>query len=244
MSFQFLFTPLENADHWLTDQFAGAPLLVAIGVAALLGLRHASDPDHLVAVTSLVASKDGNPRAAAQLGAWWGLGHATMLILVGIPLILLKSGMPTWVESTAEKAVAAVILLLAGKVIWKWVRGDYRIGKHRHDHSGHRHLHDGDHHDHRSQRSPSQAFGIGLLHGLAGTGAVTVLLLAGLHGELEATAALGVFAPISILSMAGFTTGFAWVLTRPVIEPLYRRVLIPVVGTFGVLFGLWYAGIA
>ena len=244
MSFQFLFTPFENADHWLTDQFAGAPLLVAIGIAALLGLRHASDPDHLVAVTSLVASKDGNPRAAARLGAWWGFGHGTTLILVGIPLILLKAEMPAWVEATAEKGVAAVILLLAGRVIWKWVRGDYRVGKHRHDHGRHRHLHHGDRHDHGTQRSPSQAFGIGLLHGLAGTGAVTVLLLAGLHGELEATAALAVFAPMSMVSMAGFTTAFAWVLTRPAIEPIYRRVLIPAVGTFGVVFGLWYAGVA
>ena len=68
-------------------------------------------------------------------------------------------------------------------------------------------------------RSPRQAFGIGMLHGLAGTGAVVVLLIAALPGRLEAAAALAVFAPMSIASMALFTSAFAWVLTRPVVAP-------------------------
>ena len=93
-------------------------------------------------------------------------------------------------------------------------------------------------------RSPQQAFGIGLLHGLAGTGAVVVLLIAALPTQLEAAAALAVFAPMSIVSMAGLTGCFAWLLTRPLIEPVYRAVLIPALGLFGLLFGLWYAGIA
>jgi hypothetical protein len=244
MSFEFLFAPLENADQWLTGQFAGAPLLVALGIAMVLGLRHASDPDHLVAVTSLIASDHGDHKAAARLGAWWGLGHATMLLGFGVPLILLKSDVPPWAESGAEKGVAAVILVLAGRVVWKWTRGDYRVGRHHHEAGGHRHLRRGQHHEHSRVRSPSQAFGIGLLHGFAGTGAVTVLLLAGLHGKLEAAAALAVFAPMTMVSMAGFTAGFAWVLTRPVIEPFYRGVLIPLLGVFGIVFALWYAGIA
>ena len=243
MSFDFLFTLLEEIDGSLTGLFEGAPLLVAIGVAVLLGLRHASDPDHLVAVTSLIASDDGDTRAAARLGAWWGLGHAAILLLIGLPLILLKSEMPTWLESGAEKGVAVVILLLAARVIWKWARGDYRAGRHTHLAGRHRHLREGEHHHHPPTRSPHQAFGIGLLHGLAGTGAVTVLLLAGLPGTVEPAAALAVFAPMSVLSMAGFTTAFAWLLTRPVFEPVYRGVLIPLLGVLGLFFGLWYAGI-
>lgn len=243
MSFELLFTWLEDVDQSLTEMFEGAPLLVAIGVALLLGLRHASDPDHLVAVTSLIASEDRNPQAATRLGAWWGLGHAAVLVLLGLPLILLKSEMPAWLAAGAEKGVAAVILLLGARVIWKWARGDYRTGRHRHPSGGHRHLRHGDHHQHRPSRSPSQAFGIGLLHGVAGTGAVTVLLLTALPSKVEAAAALAVFAPTSLLSMAGFTTVFAWALTRPVIEPVYRGVLIPLLGVFGLLFGLWYAGV-
>ncbi len=238
-----LFVPLESADHWLTGLFSGAPLLVALGIALLLGLRHASDPDHLVAVTSLVASQDGDTRVAARLGAWWGLGHATTLLLVGIPLIAFKSEMPSWLESGAEKAIGAVILLLAARVLWKWLRGDYRAGRHQHEDSAHRHLQHGHDHRHATARTPAQAFGIGLLHGLAGSGAVAVLLLTGLPGRLEAAAALAVFAPATLVSMAAFTAAFAWVLTRPAIEPVYRGILIPLVGTFGLIFGLWYAGV-
>ena len=70
-----------------------------------------------------------------------------------------------------------------------------------------------------------------------------VLLIAALPSKLEAALALAVFAPMSIVSMAACTAAFAWVLTRPVIEPLYRTVLIPGLGAFGMVFGLWYAGV-
>ena len=243
MSFEFLFGPVERLDESLTHLFEGAPLLVALGIAFLLGLRHASDPDHLVAVTSLVASEDSDHRDAARLGAWWGLGHATMLLAIGLPLIFLKSELPAWLESGAEKAVGVVILILAARVIWKWAHGDYRAGAHGHETHSHHHLRTGDPHRHQSVRTPAQAFGIGVVHGLAGTGAVVLLLIAALPTQLEAAAALAVFAPMSIISMAACTTAFAWVLTRPVIEPIYRTVLIPALGVFGVLFGLWYVGL-
>jgi ABC-type nickel/cobalt efflux system permease component RcnA len=250
ISFEFLFKPLEGLDAWLTGLFDGAPLLVALGIAFLLGLRHASDPDHLVAVTSLVASDDGDARGAARLGAWWGLGHASMLVLLGIPLIAFKSELPASLESGAEKAIGVVIVALALRVIWKWARGDYRLGRHSHPlaaERGHAHSHvrTGQRREHRHDqvRTPRQAFGIGLLHGLAGTGAVVVLLLTALPSQLEAALALAVFAPMSILSMTACTTAFAWVLTRRIVEPLYRGVLIPAMGLFGIMFGVWYIGL-
>jgi ABC-type nickel/cobalt efflux system permease component RcnA len=250
MSFDFLFQPIEQIDAWLEGLFAGAPLIVALLIALILGLRHASDPDHLVAVTSLVAADGGDVRGAARLGAWWGAGHAGALIAIGIPLIIFKSTMPTWLESGAETAVGVVILLLALRVVAKWLRGDFRAGRHPHSRPAgsiahHHHLrHGGEReHRHRSVRTPQQALGIGLLHGLAGTGAVALLLIAALPGKVEAAAALAVFAPMSAVSMTLCTTAFAWLLTRRVIDPLYRTVLIPAFGVFGLLFGAWYVGI-
>jgi ABC-type nickel/cobalt efflux system permease component RcnA len=247
----FLWTPFEHLDAWLTGLLAGAPLLVALGLALALGLRHASDPDHLVAVTSLVAADDGDARGAARLGAWWGLGHALTLLALGLPLIALKSDLPASLQSGAEKAVGVVIVLLAARVTWKWVRGDYRAGSHRHDTTRgeplqptHRHLRQGGGHVHDRERTPRQAFAIGVLHGLAGTGAVVVLLIAALPGQLEAAAALAVFAPMTLASMAALTCAFAWLLTRRVVQPLYRGVLIPALGLSGLMFGLWYAGVA
>ena len=140
-----------------------------------------------------------------------------------------------------------MILVLAARVTYKWARGDYRAGAHSHDtgHARRRHLRRGSDgsHGHVRVRSRGQAAAIGLLHGLAGTGAVVVLLIAALPSNLEAALALAVFAPMSIVSMAACTAAFAWVLTRPVIEPLYRTVLIPGLGAFGMVFGLWYAGL-
>jgi high-affinity nickel permease len=248
MSFDFLFKPLDGLDAWLTSLFSGAPLLVALGIAFVLGLRHASDPDHLVAVTSLVAAEDGDTRRATRLGAWWGAGHAGVLLLVGLPLISLKSQLPAWLESGAERVVGLVILALASRVILKWARGDYRSSAHEHDdgHGWRRHLRRGPGrgHEHLAVRSPAQALSIGMLHGLAGTGAVVLLLIAALPTKLEAALALGVFAPMSAVSMALCTTVFAWLLTRPLVEPVYRTVLIPGLGLFGLMFGLWYAGLA
>jgi high-affinity nickel permease len=245
MDFQFLFKPVEDLDSLITGLFDGAPLLVALGIAFLLGLRHASDPDHLVAVTSLVAAEDGDTRKAARLGAWWGIGHAGALVALGIPLIAFKTELPAWLESGAEKTIGVVILVLATRVIVKWARGDYRATAHAHDdgHGRRRHLRRGHGHRHAKVRSPGQALSIGLLHGLAGTGAIVVLLIAALPSRLEAGLALAVFAPMSIVSMAALTATFAWVLTRPIVEPVYRTVLIPVLGAFGMLFGLWYAGV-
>ncbi len=255
MDFEFLFHPVEEIDAWLTGLFSGAPLLLALGIALVLGLRHASDPDHLVAVTSLVAADGGDTRGAARLGAWWGTGHAAILILIGLPLIFFKSELPAWLESGAEKAVGVVIVLLALRVMLKWLHGDYTATTHAHDSddatdvphpSRLRHLRRraGSSHRHRRVRTPQQAFGIGVLHGLAGTGAVVLLLIAALPTQLEAAAALALFAPMSIVSMALCTSAFAWVLTRPVVEPVYRTVLIPALGLFALAFGTWYSGLA
>jgi hypothetical protein len=236
MDIQFLYEPVELLDDWLTGLLDGAPLAVALVVAFLLGLRHASDPDHLVAVTSLVAADAGDTRRAARIGAWWGVGHGGTLLALGLPLILLKAELPGWLEMGAERAIAAVIVALAARVLFKWMRGDYRAGMRASDDpvlGSHRHLK----HRHIRVRTRGQALAIGALHGLAGTGAVVLLLIAALPSKLEAAGALLVFAPMSVLSMSLCTSAFAWALTRPAVDPLYRTVLIPALGAFGLLFG-------
>ncbi len=92
-------------------------------------------------------------------------------------------------------------------------------------------------------RTPRQALSIGVLHGLAGTGAVALLLIAALPGKVEAAAALAVFAPMSAVSMTLCTAAFAWLLTRPLIDPLYRTVLIPAFGALRRALRAWYVGI-
>lgn len=229
MDLEFLYHPFEAADHWLSSSMTGAPPALALLAAFLLGLRHASDPDHLVAVTSLVSARDGDMRSGVNLGAWWGLGHAATLVALGTPLILLKTSMPAWLELLAEKAVGAIILVLAGRILWRWLRGAY--GKRSADAGA-------------GGRTALQSFGIGVVHGLGGTAAVVLLLIAAMPDKGWAVAALAVFAPMSIVSMAACSGIYAWVLTRPAVAPVYRSTLIPALGCFGIVFGGWYAGIA
>jgi hypothetical protein len=226
MDLELLFAPVEAVDAWLSGLLDGAPFAVCLLVAFGLGLRHASDPDHLVAVTSLVAAQGGDTRAAARLGGWWGIGHGGTLLALGLPLIVLESAVPAWLERAAEKAVGVVILLLAARVLLGWRRRGHGAGAP------------------QRLRSPRQALGSGMLHGLAGTGAVVLLLVAALPGQLEAAAALAVFVPMSVVSMSVCTSAFAWALTRPGLQPVCGRVLVPALGAFGLLFGAWYVGAA
>ena len=123
----------RSSTTWLTDLFAGAPLLVALGIAFVLGLRHASDPDHLVAVTSLVAAEDGDVRARGPARRLVGAGpRARRWSLIGLPLIALKSELPGWLERAAEKGVGRDHPRACRRVLSKWLRGDYRVGSHDH----------------------------------------------------------------------------------------------------------------
>lgn len=244
MSVDLLYEPVEQLEGLLSSSLDGAPLPAVLAVAALLGLRHALDPDHLVAVTSLVATRGRDVRVGMRLGAWWGVGHALTLVLLGIPMIFLQRVLPVWLEIAAEKAIGVVIVLLGVRLIWSWRRGRTRVTQHAHPPAPpHRHAHhldDGRHHPHDG-RAARQALGIGALHGVAGTGAVVLLLLAALPDRSVTVLALALFAVTSVLSMVLCTGCFAWLLTRPRLERTANRVLVPTLGVVAILFGVMYA---
>jgi high-affinity nickel permease len=201
----------------------GTTLAVVLLVAVLLGLRHASDPDHLAAVTTLVANKSGG---ATRLGLTWGLGHASSLLLLGVPIVLWKAYLPAHVEESAEVTIGFVIVGLGLWLLLRWKRGAFA-----HDHT---HLRV------PPRRTPWQAYGIGLVHGVGGSGGVGVLLLAAIHSRVLALVALALFAGCTAISMALLSTGFGYVLGRPSMQRLFGR-LVPVLGGFGICFGTWYA---
>src|SRR5204863_778416 len=102
----------------------GMTLLVVVAVSVLLGLRHAGDPDHLTAVTTMIASRRGRAtRHAARLGLTWGLGHATSLFVFGLPVVLYSAYLPRSVQDGAETAVGVVIVLLAVGLLRRCRRG-------------------------------------------------------------------------------------------------------------------------
>ena len=209
-------------DDWLMHFSDGTTLVIVVVVAILLGLRHASDPDHLAAVTTLVTNGRGG---ATRLGLTWGLGHASSLIVLGVPIVLWKAYLPDRVEQSAEVTIGFVIVALALWLLVRWRRGAFA--------HGHAHLRV------PPRRTPVQAYGIGLVHGIGGSGGVGVLLLAAIHSHAVALVALVLFAAFTAISMAILSTGFGYVLGRPRLQRAFGRV-VPAFGAFGVCFGVWY----
>jgi ABC-type nickel/cobalt efflux system permease component RcnA len=241
---------MPGLDHSIAQLGGGGTFLVVLAVAVLLGLRHATDPDHLAAVSTLIASDpaDGS-RRAGRLGLAWGLGHATTLIAFGLPIVLFNSYLPEPVRRAAELAVGLVIIGLAARLLLSWRRGRFHAHSHRHGQLEHRHLHPhgtgpGHAHSHdtagRLGRSPRQAYAIGLVHGMGGSAGLGVLLLAGIPHAGEAAAALVLFAAGAALSMAALSSGLGYALTRGAVA---RRLLslAPALGMLMLLFGAWYA---
>ncbi len=232
-------------DDWIASFSDGGTLALVAVVAVVLGFRHATDPDHLAAVSTLIAgTRERATSAAARLGLSWGLGHATTLFAFGLPIVLFKTYLPEAVQQGAETAVGFVIVALSVWLLVRWRRGIFHV--HVHAHEGplhaHGHVHDGDAHPHRTTRtrSPLQAFGIGLVHGMGGSAGVGVLLLASIHDHVIAVAALGLFALCTALSMAALSTGFAFTLSRGPVRNVFPR-LAPVLGLASLSFGVWYA---
>jgi high-affinity nickel-transport protein len=211
----------------------GGSVLVVILVATLLGLRHATDPDHIAAVTSLVAAdRNRAARAAARLGLYWGLGHALTLVLFGLPILLFEAYLPERVQQGAETAVAALIVYLAVRLLIRWRSGYFHL---------HAHAHGPDDHDHRHRvRSPLGAFGIGLVHGMGGSAGVGVLLLAAIPSTALAVTSLVVLALFTAVSMTILTTGLGATLgSRPLQNGF--AVAAPAFGLVSLGFGFWYA---
>jgi high-affinity nickel permease len=215
----------------------GTTLVVVTVVAIVLGLRHASDPDHLAAVTTLIASgKERAARRAGILGLVWGLGHATSLFVFGIPIVLYRAYLPGVVQRGAETTVGLLIVFLAGWLLLRWRRGALAV--HAHDDTGPRHAHGPAHP--RKTRTRPQAYAIGLIHGLGGSAGVGILLIASIPSHALGVAALAVFAVGTAVSMGLLSSGLGLTLSSAPVQRSFQR-LAPALGAVSLAFGLWYA---
>ena len=236
---------LDDSIAGLSD---GVSVWIVLAVAVLLGLRHATDPDHLTAVTTLVASgRERAARRAAHLGLAWGAGHALTLFAFGLPILLLDQYLPERVQQLAETAVGVMIVLLAARLLVRWRRGLLHVHEHQHDGTRHAHLHGhgeprGHAHRHGS-RTPLGAFGIGLVHGMGGSAGVGVLLVAAIESTWLSVAALVVLAGFTAVSMVILSTGFGVTLVSRPVRAAYGTVA-PTLGVASLAFGLWYASAA
>ncbi|MDY7232273.1 hypothetical protein [Hyalangium rubrum] len=207
-----------------------------------LGMRHALEPDHLAAVSTLTVEKARPFRESLLLGAVWGVGHSLALLLVGGSLAVLRTEMPEQVASILEFAVAVMVVGLGTRALVQAVREGTRgmatthqHGSTRHTHAGHaEHIHVG-----RWALARRPLF-VGLMHGLAGSGALTALVLADLP---TATARLLYIVAFGLGSVGGMAvlTGLAGLpLRRLVGQGSARALVLGAAGALSVCIGAWW----
>jgi nickel/cobalt transporter (NicO) family protein len=175
--------------------------------AFVIGLIHALEPDHMVAVTTFVTRRPG-ARAAVGFGVRWGLGHALAVLVVGTIIIALGVQVPAGLEAGLEALVGVVLIGLGVWVVWK----ARTLTAHEHTHpSGETHTHIHVHGDREHHRHGHALGMVGALHGLAGTGPVVALIpLALSDSRLAAGGYLAIFGIGTIVGMALFALAVGW----------------------------------
>jgi len=248
-----------------------APLGIAL-LGLLMGMRHATDPDHVIAVTTIV-SRQHDLSTTSRIGVVWGLGHTLTVLVVGSLIMVFKISIPARLGLAMEFAVAVVLILLGVDAVVGLTRQIARrirraasvadeapIGpSHVHVQGGYSHCHQHAHlgsHDHArvhvwgdavakrfSVRRPlSRAFVVGLVHGLAGSAAIALLVLSAIPDPIWATVYLVIFCFGTILGMSLITTAIAtpFVLTAERMARMHQS-LIASSGLLSFGFGLFLA---
>lgn len=160
------------------------PFLAVFAIGGLLGFRHAFEPDHLAAVSTLATRPGGGKLwSVARLGLAWGVGHTAAVGAVTLLVVALGVRLPAALWPAAELLVAALLVLLGAAVVWRYARGRWHMHLHAHDAAPHFHLHSHAEpiaagHAHVHAADTRRSLGFGVAHGLAGSGAVAVLLVA------------------------------------------------------------------
>lgn len=236
----------------MTDLFGSLGTTTVLAVGLLFGLKHATEVDHVVAV-STIASQQRNVLRSALVGALWGAGHTASLLVVGVVVLVLRIAIPERVSSWLEFGVALMIIGLGGVALWKSLRNRSDVHVHEHSHDGMSHVHIHFHesetrHDRERKHSHAvMAIGvkpvlIGMMHGLAGSGALTLLVLTQISSAWIGLLYLGIFGVGSIagmLLMSGLI-GLPFALTARNLTNVHHRMQMAA-AVVSIVFGLWYA---
>jgi len=209
------------------------PVWSAMVLGLLFGVQHATDPDHVVAVATIVA-RTRRFGAGALVGAFWGLGHTVTTTAAGIAIVVFHVAVTPRLAQVLEMVVALMLIALGvARILWVFRDSDpvpvahlgephvHELGpalhSHVHTHAGVAHRHPHAHPPARLLRAlqtvgPVQALRsalVGLVHGLAGSAAVALLVLSTIRGTGQAVAYLLVFGLGTILGMTAITGGLS-----------------------------------
>jgi hypothetical protein len=210
-------------------------------LGALLGMRHALEPDHLAAVSTLISDERGSFRGAF-LGLCWGLGHTFALVVVGGVLILLRAEMPPRVADLFEFGVAMMLIALGLRAISRAARQGVAGPSALHQHGPVVHRHPGiAPHVHVGHFTLARRpLLVGVVHGLAGSGALTALVLATLPSAAARITYMTLFGLGSTLGMAALSGLLGWPLTRIGGETRTLRMISLVVGCVSTVLGVFW----
>lgn len=232
-------------------------LLPIAALGFFLGIRHATDPDHVIAVSTIV-SRERRVQAAALIGALWGVGHMLTILVAGGAIVLFGVVIPPRVGLTLEFSVGLMLILLGGTS----VIGVLRPRGHLHVHGDYVHAHphgpERDHHGHAEQDTPlgrldrrferlglyqaARPLVVGVVHGLAGSAGVGLLVVATIHDSALSLVYLLVFGFGTIAGMMLITLAIAVPFAYTARRLLgVNRSLALAVGLLSVAFGLFLA---
>jgi sulfite exporter TauE/SafE len=215
-----------------------AELALLVATALTLGAMHSFAPDHLAAVSVFVIRRPGWRRALG-LGARWGLGHSLVIVALGGALALTGARLPERLASLVERTVGLTLIVLGLAALWR----ARRLHAHWHSHDGVRHWHLHSHADQPSHEHAHGALlGIGMLHGLAGTGALVVALPAATAATpSRALLFLMSFGVGTVVAMALFGAATGWLMTAASrVSLVAHRWTIAVAGAASIGVGLWW----
>jgi ABC-type nickel/cobalt efflux system permease component RcnA len=234
----------------MEEQLAELGIIAALALGILLGLRHALDPDHVVAVSTIV-SEYRNPLRSFWVGISWGLGHTTTLLLAGIVIIALRLTIPDRLALFLEFGVGIMLVGLGVQVIYSFQRKKVHQHAHGHEEDAHTHFHSHaenpahspEHHGVKGVGKPffrKKSYIIGTVQGLAGSAALTLLVLASIDSPLAGIGYILLFGLGSVLSMGVMTV----IISLPFVFsanrlPNLNSFIQPGVGVLSILFGVF-----
>jgi ABC-type nickel/cobalt efflux system permease component RcnA len=223
-----------------------------LGVGLVFGLKHATEVDHVVAVSTIV-SQQRNVWRSTLVGAMWGAGHTASLLITGVIVLSLRIAIPAQVSRWLEFAVALMIIGLGAIALWRSLRKRNDVHVHEHSHDGVSHVHIHFHESetrHEKTRSHSHAVSavgikpvlIGAVHGLAGSGALTLLVLTQIESAWVGFFYLAIFGLGSVLGMVLMSglIGLPFALTARNVGRVHRHLQTTAAG-LSIAFGMWYA---
>jgi ABC-type nickel/cobalt efflux system permease component RcnA len=227
-------------------------LLTILAVGLVFGLKHATEVDHVVAVSTIV-SQQRNVWRSTLVGAMWGAGHTASLLITGVIVLSLRIAIPERVSNWLEFAVALMIIGLGAIALWRSLLNRRDVHVHEHSHDGISHVHVHFHetrtrhekarpHDHAVSAVGIKPVLIGAVHGLAGSGALTLLVLTQIQSTWVGFFYLGVFGVGSVVGMVLMSglIGLPFALTARNVGRFHRHLQTAAAG-LSMAFGFWYA---